>query len=234
MNNEVVDNKKSNVGIIIAVVAVALVIGIVLFFIFGKNNKDVAGDNKLDAATLNTVLNYLGIDSEGKPNNFTDDIIVRLYSGENYDAEEFVNEYALVNNLFDSEEYVNDKISGCEAVNDNDGLTRKCYLLSKDKFNMITELYNIDYTFDDVNDQNKIGDKYLYKYQVAVTAVFTEYKYVVNSAIYEDEAKTKIVLDTTRIETDLETNSTNTEGFKFYLTKNGDSILFNNIEAINN
>lgn len=228
--NETKNNSK--VGIIIAVIVVAVVAMVVgIFFVF--NGKTVI-DNNVDESTKNNVLTYLGIDSDGKPNAFNDDIVARGFSAENYNVLEFVNEYASVNNLFDTEEYFNDNINGCENNNDVDGVTRKCFLMSKDNFNMITQNYSLDYDFDKLDDNNKAEGKYLYKYQLAVSFEVSSFIYTVNSAVYEDDAKSKIVLDTTRVETDLETNDKRTDSIKFYLVKNGDQFLFDKVEVVNN
>ena len=231
MDNEVGKTKKNNTGIIIAVVVVVIVLVVGAFFLL-KDNGETVVDNKLDETTKNLVLSYVGIDQDGKPNGFNDDVVARGISGDNYNIKEFINEYATVNNMFETEEYFNDEVEGCENDNDNDGITRKCFLLSKEKFNKITSDYNFDYDFDDLEDEYKIDGKYVYKYRIAVSLTFSEYKYVINSAIYEDEAKTKIVLDTTREETDLETNVKTTNVIKFYLIKNGDKILFDKVEVI--
>lgn len=234
MENEVVNNKKNNTGIIIAVVVVLVIVGVVAFFLLRDNGKTPMGgnDNKLDDNTLNNSLTYLGIGTDGKPEAYNNDIVARGISGDNYDVEGFVIQYAEVKNLFEKDEYVNDNVKGCETNNDEGDFKRSCFLLSKDDFNMITEKYNLDYNYDKVSNDNKVDGKYLYKKQVVIEGNFSEYKYTINSAIYEDEAKSKIVIDTTRDINDLLTDTKSSENIKFYLTKTGDNVVFDKVEVI--
>ena len=235
MENEVVNNKKNNTGIIIAVVVVLVIVGVVAFFLLrGDGGKTPMGgnDNKLDDNTLNNSLTYLGIGTDGKPEAYNNDIVARGISGDNYDVEGFVIQYAEVKNLFEKDEYVNDNVKGCETNNDEGDFKRFCFLLSKDDFNMITKKYNIDYNYDKVDTENKVDGKYLYKKQVVIEGNFSEYKYTINSAVYEDEAKTKIVIDTTRDITDLLTEAKSVENIKFYLTKNENEVVFDKVEVI--
>ena len=97
---------------------------------------------------------------------------------------------------------------------------------------MITEKYNLDYNYDKVSNDNKVDGKYLYKKQVVIEGNFNEYKYTINSAVYEDEAKSKIVIDTTRDINDLLTDTKSSENIKFYLTKTGDNVIFDKVEVI--
>lgn len=234
MENEVVNNKKNNTGIIIAVVVVLVIVGVVAFFLLRDNGKTPMGgnDNKLDDNTLNNSLTYLGIGTDGKPEAYNNDIVARGISGDNYDVEGFVIQYAEVKNLFEKDEYVNDNVKGCETNNDEGDFKRSCFLLSKDDFNMITEKYNLDYNYDKVSNDNKVDGKYLYKKQVVIEGNFSEYKYTINSAVYEDEAKSKIVIDTTRDINDLLTDTKSSENIKFYLTKTGDNVVFDKVEVI--
>lgn len=234
MENEVVNNKKNNTGIIIAVVVVLVIVGVVAFFLLRDNGKTPMGgnDNKLDDNTLNNSLTYLGIGTDGKPEAYNNDIVARGISGDNYDIEGFVIQYAEVKNLFEKDEYVNDNVKGCETNNDEGDFKRSCFLLSKDDFNMITEKYNLDYNYDKVSNDNKVDGKYLYKKQVVIEGNFNEYKYTINSAVYEDEAKSKIVIDTTRDINDLLTDTKSSENIKFYLTKTGDNVVFDKVEVI--
>lgn len=234
MENEVVNNKKNNTGIIIAVVVVLVIVGVVAFFLLRDNGKTPMGgnDNKLDDNTLNNSLTYLGIGTDGKPEAYNNDIVARGISGDNYDVEGFVIQYAEVKNLFEKDEYVNDNVKGCETNNDEGDFKRSCFLLSKDDFNMITEKYNLDYNYDKVSNDNKVDGKYLYKKQVVIEGNFNEYKYTINSAVYEDEAKSKIVIDTTRDINDLLTDTKSSENIKFYLTKTGDNVIFDKVEVI--
>lgn len=234
MENEVVNNKKNNTGIIIAVVVVLVIVGVVAFFLLRDNGKTPMGgnDNKLDDNTLNNSLTYLGIGTDGKPEAYNNDIVARGISGDNYDVEGFVIQYAEVKNLFEKDEYVNDNVKGCETNNDEGDFKRSCFLLSKDDFNMITEKYNLDYNYDKVSNDNKVDGKYLYKKQVVIEGNFNEYKYTINSAVYEDEAKSKIVIDTTRDINDLLTDTKSSENIKFYLTKTGDNVVFDKVEVI--
>lgn len=235
MENEVVNNKKNNTGIIIAVVVVLVIVGVVAFFLLrGDGGKTPMGgnDNKLDDNTLNNSLTYLGIGTDGKPEAYNNDIVARGISGDNYDIEGFVIQYAEVKNLFEKDEYVNDNVKGCETNNDEGDFKRSCFLLSKDDFNMITEKYNLDYNYDKVSNDNKVDGKYLYKKQVVIEGNFNEYKYTINSAVYEDEAKSKIVIDTTRDINDLLTDTKSSENIKFYLTKTGDNVIFDKVEVI--
>lgn len=235
MENEVVNNKKNNTGIIIAVVVVLVIVSVVAFFLLrGDGGKTPMGgnDNKLDDNTLNNSLTYLGIGTDGKPEAYNNDIVARGISGDNYDIEGFVIQYAEVKNLFEKDEYVNDNVKGCETNNDEGDFKRSCFLLSKDDFNMITEKYNLDYNYDKVSNDNKVDGKYLYKKQVVIEGNFSEYKYTINSAIYEDEAKSKIVIDTTRDINDLLTDTKSSENIKFYLTKTGDNVVFDKVEVI--
>ena len=235
MENEVVNNKKNNTGIIIAVVVVLVIVGVVAFFLLrGDGGKTPMGgnDNKLDDNTLNNSLTYLGIGTDGKPEAYNNDIVARGISGDNYDIEGFVIQYAEVKNLFEKDEYVNDNVKGCETNNDEGDFKRSCFLLSKDDFNMITEKYNLDYNYDKVSNDNKVDGKYLYKKQVVIEGNFSEYKYTINSAVYEDEAKSKIVIDTTRDINDLLTDTKSSENIKFYLTKTGDNVIFDKVEVI--
>lgn len=235
MENEVVNNKKNNTGIIIAVVVVLVIVSVVAFFLLrGDGGKTPMGgnDNKLDDNTLNNSLTYLGIGTDGKPEAYNNDIVARGISGDNYDVEGFVIQYAEVKNLFEKDEYVNDNVKGCETNNDEGDFKRSCFLLSKDDFNMITEKYNLDYNYDKVSNDNKVDGKYLYKKQVVIEGNFSEYKYTINSAIYEDEAKSKIVIDTTRDINDLLTDTKSSENIKFYLTKTGDNVVFDKVEVI--
>ena len=234
MENEVVNNKKNNTGIIIAVVVVLVIVGVVAFFLLRDNGKTPMGgnDNKLDDNTLNNSLTYLGIGTDGKPEAYNNDIVARGISGDNYDIEGFVIQYAEVKNLFEKDEYVNDNVKGCETNNDEGDFKRSCFLLSKDDFNMITEKYNLDYNYDKVSNDNKVDGKYLYKKQVVIEGNFNEYKYTINSAVYEDEAKSKIVIDTTRDINDLLTDTKSSENIKFYLTKTGDNVIFDKVEVI--
>lgn len=235
MENEVVNNKKNNTGIIIAVVVVLVIVGVVAFFLLrGDGGKTPMGgnDNKLDDNTLNNSLTYLGIGTDGKPEAYNNDIVARGISGDNYDVEGFVIQYAEVKNLFEKDEYVNDNVKGCETNNDEGDFKRSCFLLSKDDFNMITEKYNLDYNYDKVSNDNKVDGKYLYKKQVVIEGNFNEYKYTINSAVYEDEAKSKIVIDTTRDINDLLTDTKSSENIKFYLTKTGDNVIFDKVEVI--
>lgn len=236
MENEVVNNKKNNTGIIVAVVVVLVIVAVVVFFLLSGKGGDetliTGNDNKLDDQTLNLSLSYLGIGADGKPNGFNDAVVARGISGDNYDVEEFVIQYATVNNLFEKDEYVNDNVKGCETNNDEGDFKRFCFLLSKDDFNMITKKYNIDYNYDKVDTENKVDGKYLYKKQVVIEGNFSEYKYTINSAVYEDEAKTKIVIDTTRDITDLLTEAKSVENIKFYLTKNENEVVFDKVEVI--
>ena len=235
MENEVVNNKKNNTGIIIAVVVVLVIVGVVAFFLLrGDGGKTPMGgnDNKLDDNTLNNSLTYLGIGTDGKPEAYNNDIVARGISGDNYDIEGFVIQYAEVKNLFEKDEYVNDNVKGCETNNDEGDFKRSCFLLSKDDFNMITEKYNLDYNYDKVSNDNKVDGKYLYKKQVVIEGNFSEYKYTINSAVYEDEAKSKIVIDTTRDINDLLTDTKSSENIKFYLTKTGDNVVFDKVEVI--
>lgn len=235
MENEVVNNKKNNTGIIIAVVVVLVIVGVVAFFLLrGDGGKTPMGgnDNKLDDNTLNNSLTYLGIGTDGKPEAYNNDIVARGISGDNYDIEGFVIQYAEVKNLFEKDEYVNDNVKGCETNNDEGDFKRSCFLLSKDDFNMITEKYNLDYNYDKVSNDNKVDGKYLYKKQVVIEGNFNEYKYTINSAVYEDEAKSKIVIDSTRDINDLLTDTKSSENIKFYLTKTGDNVIFDKVEVI--
>ena len=235
MENEVVNNKKNNTGIIIAVVVVLVIVGVVAFFLLrGDGGKTPMGgnDNKLDDNTLNNSLTYLGIGTDGKPEAYNNDIVARGISGDNYDVEGFVIQYAEVKNLFEKDEYVNDNVKGCETNNDEGDFKRSCFLLSKDDFNMITEKYNLDYNYDKVSNDNKVDGKYLYKKQVVIEGNFNEYKYTINSAVYEDEAKSKIVIDSTRDINDLLTDTKSSENIKFYLTKTGDNVIFDKVEVI--
>ena len=235
MENEVVNNKKNNTGIIIAVVVVLVIVGVVAFFLLrGDGGKTPMGgnDNKLDDNTLNNSLTYLGIGTDGKPEAYNNDIVARGISGDNYDIEGFVIQYAEVKNLFEKDEYVNDNVKGCETNNDEGDFKRSCFLLSKDNFNIITEKYNLDYNYDKVSNDNKVDGKYLYKKQVVIEGNFSEYKYTINSAVYEDEAKSKIVIDTTRDINDLLTDTKSSENIKFYLTKTGDNVIFDKVEVI--
>lgn len=234
MENEVVNNKKNNTGIIIAVVVVLVIVGVVAFFLLRDNGKTPMGgnDNKLDDNTLNNSLTYLGIGTDGKPEAYNNDIVARGISGDNYDVEGFVIQYAEVKNLFEKDEYVNDNVKGCETNNDEGDFKRSCFLLSKDDFNMITEKYNLDYNYDKVSNDNKVDGKYLYKKQVVIEGNFNEYKYTINSAVYEDEAKSKIVIDTTRDINDLLTDTKSSENIKFYLKKTGDNVIFDKVEVI--
>ena len=235
MENEVVNNKKNNTGIIIAVVVVLVIVSVVAFFLLrGDGGKTPMGgnDNKLDDNTLNNSLTYLGIGTDGKPEAYNNDIVARGISGDNYDIEGFVIQYAEVKNLFEKDEYVNDNVKGCETNNDEGDFKRFCFLLSKDDFNMITEKYNLDYNYDKVSNDNKVDGKYLYKKQVVIEGNFNEYKYTINSAVYEDEAKSKIVIDTTRDINDLLTDTKSSENIKFYLTKTGDNVIFDKVEVI--
>ena len=235
MENEVVNNKKNNTGIIIAVVVVLVIVGVVAFFLLrGDGGKTPMGgnDNKLDDNTLNNSLTYLGIGTDGKPEAYNNDIVARGISGDNYDIEGFVIQYAEVKNLFEKDEYVNDNVKGCETNNDEGDFQRSCFLLSKDDFNMITEKYNLDYNYDKVSNDNKVDGKYLYKKQVVIEGNFNEYKYTINSAVYEDEAKSKIVIDSTRDINDLLTDTKSSENIKFYLTKTGDNVIFDKVEVI--
>ncbi len=234
MENEVVNNKKNNTGIIIAVVVVLVIVGVVAFFLLRDDGKTPIGgtDNKLDDNTLNNSLTYLGIGADGKPEAYNNDIVARGISGDNYDVEGFVIQYAEVKNLFEKDEYVNDSVKGCETNNDEGDFKRSCFLLSKDDFNMITEKYNLDYNYDKVSNDNKVDGKYLYKKQVVIEGNFSEYKYTINSAVYEDEAKSKIVIDTTRDINDLLTDTKSSENIKFYLTKTGDNVVFDKVEVI--
>ena len=234
MENEVVNNKKNNKGIIIEVVVVLVIVGVVAFFLLRDNGKTPMGgnDNKLDDNTLNNSLTYLGIGTDGKPEAYNNDIVARGISGDNYDIEGFVIQYAEVKNLFEKDEYVNDNVKGCETNNDEGDFKRSCFLLSKDDFNMITEKYNLDYNYDKVSNDNKVDGKYLYKKQVVIEGNFNEYKYTINSAVYEDEAKSKIVIDSTRDINDLLTDTKSSENIKFYLTKTGDNVIFDKVEVI--
>lgn len=235
MENEIVNNKKNNTGIIIAVVVVLVIVGVVAFFLLrGDGGKTSMGgnDNKLDDNTLNNSLTYLGIGTDGKPEAYNNDIVARGISGDNYDVEGFVIQYAEVKNLFEKDEYVNDNVKGCETNNDEGDFKRSCFLLSKDDFNMITEKYNLDYNYDKVSNDNKVDGKYLYKKQVVIEGNFSEYKYTINSAVYEDEAKSKIVIDTTRDINELLTDTKSSENIKFYLTKTGDNVIFDKVEVI--
>ena len=233
MENEVVNNKKNNTGIIIAVVVVLVIVGVVAFFLLRGGKTPMGGnDNKLDDNTLNNSLTYLGIGTDGKPEAYNNDIVARGISGDNYDIEGFVIQYAEVKNLFEKDEYVNDNVKGCETNNDEGDFKRSCFLLSKDDFNMITEKYNLDYNYDKVSNDNKVDGKYLYKKQVVIEGNFNEYKYTINSAVYEDEAKSKIVIDTTRDINDLLTDTKSSENIKFYLTKTGDNVIFDKVEVI--
>lgn len=235
MENEVVNNKKNNTGIIIAVAVVLVIVVVVAFFMLRGNGGETpvnGNDNKLDDQTLNLSLSYLGIGEDGKPIAYNNNIVDRGISGDNYDVEGFVIQYATDNNLFEKDEYVNDNVSGCETNNDEGDFKRSCFLLSKDNFNMITERYNIDYNYDKVASDNKVDGKYLYKKQVVIEGNFSEYNYVINSAVYEDEAKTKIVIDTTRNMKDLLTDETSSENIKFYLTKTGDNVVFDKVEVV--
>ena len=235
MENEVVNNKKNYTGIIVAVVVVLVIVGVVAFFLLrGDGGKTPMGgnDNKLDDNTLNNSLTYLGIGTDGKPEAYNNDIVARGISGDNYDVEGFVIQYAEVKNLFEKDEYVNDNVKGCETNNDEGDFKRSCFLLSKDDFNMITEKYNLDYNYDKVSNDNKVDGKYLYKKQVVIEGNFNEYKYTINSAVYEDEAKSKIVIDTTRDINDLLTDTKSSENIKFYLTKTGDNVIFDKVEVI--
>lgn len=234
MENEVVNNKKNNTGIIIAVVVVLIIVAVVAFFLMRGDgeNKPVGGnDNKVDDQTLELSLLYLGIGKDGKPREYNNDIVAIAFSGDNYDFEEFVVQYAIAENLFEKEEYVNDNVKGCETNNDEGDFKRSCFLLSKDNFNMITEKYNFDYNYDKVADENKVDGKYIYKKQVVIEGEFSEYNYTVNSAVYEDEAKTKIVIDTTRDMTDLLTETKSSENIKFYLVKNGNNVIIDKVEV---
>ena len=233
MENEVVNNKKNYTGIIVAVVVVLVIVGVVAFFLLRGGKTPIGGnDNKLDDNTLNNSLTYLGIGTDGKPEAYNNDIVARGISGDNYDVEGFVIQYAEVKNLFEKDEYVNDNVKGCETNNDEGDFKRSCFLLSKDDFNMITEKYNLDYNYDKVSNDNKVDGKYLYKKQVVIEGNFNEYKYTINSAVYEDEAKSKIVIDTTRDINDLLTDTKSSENIKFYLTKTGDNVIFDKVEVI--
>ena len=233
MENEVVNNKKNYTGIIVAVVVVLVIVGVVAFFLLRGGKTPIGGnDNKLDDNTLNNSLTYLGIGTDGKPEAYNNDIVARGISGDNYDIEGFVIQYAEVKNLFEKDEYVNDNVKGCETNNDEGDFKRSCFLLSKDDFNMITEKYNLDYNYDKVSNDNKVDGKYLYKKQVVIEGNFNEYKYTINSAVYEDEAKSKIVIDTTRDINDLLTDTKSSENIKFYLTKTGDNVIFDKVEVI--
>lgn len=233
MENENVNNKKNNTGIIIAVVVVLVIVAVVAFFLLRGGKTPMGGnDNKLDDNTLNNSLTYLGIGTDGKPEAYNNDIVARGISGDNYDVEGFVIQYAEVKNLFEKDEYVNDNVKGCETNNDEGDFKRSCFLLSKDDFNMITEKYNLDYNYDKVSNDNKVDGKYLYKKQVVIEGNFNEYKYTINSAVYEDEAKSKIVIDTTRDINDLLTDTKSSENIKFYLTKTGDNVIFDKVEVI--
>ena len=234
MENEVVNNKKNYTGIIVAVVVVLVIVSVVAFFLLRGDGKTPIGgnDNKLDDNTLNNTLTYLGIGTDGKPEAYNNDIVARGISGDNYDVEGFVIQYAEVKNLFEKDEYVNDNVKGCETNNDEGDFKRSCFLLSKDDFNMITEKYNLDYNYDKVSNDNKVDGKYLYKKQVVIEGNFSEYKYTINSAVYEDEAKSKIVIDTTRDINDLLTDTKSSENIKFYLTKTGDNVVFDKVEVI--
>ena len=233
MENEVVNNKKNYTGIIVAVVVVLVIVGVVAFFLLRGGKTPIGGnDNKLDDNTLNNSLTYLGIGTDGKPEAYNNDIVARGISGDNYDVEGFVIQYAEVKNLFEKDEYVNDNVKGCETNNDEGDFKRSCFLLSKDDFNMITEKYNLDYNYDKVSNDNKVDGKYLYKKQVVIEGNFNEYKYTINSAVYEDEAKSKIVIDSTRDINDLLTDTKSSENIKFYLTKTGDNVIFDKVEVI--
>ena len=103
MENEVVNNKKNYTGIIVAVVVVLVIVAVVVFFLLSGKGGDetliTGNDNKLDDQTLNLSLSYLGIGADGKPNGFNDAVVARGISGDNYDVEEFVIQYATLNNL---------------------------------------------------------------------------------------------------------------------------------------
>lgn len=231
MNNE--NSNKNRFNNILIVVAVLCVIGVlVLYFIINKDDKSSI-DLSLDESSLNKALVYLGIGSDGVPNDFNDDIVRKTITGDKYNPYDLINEYARVNNLFNAEEYLNDNVAGCEYDNDQ-VIIQECYLLSREKFDMIVNLYNLNVTFDNVDVKNKVEDSYLYRHRIAVAGNHSLFKYNINSALFTDENKNSIVIDATREVTSIFDNSTEYENYKFYLSVNENGYLLENVELINN
>lgn len=233
MESEIVNNNKKNTSLILVIVASICVVVLLCVVLFTGNNEEGPVDKKLDVATLNIVLNYLGISEDGSVNDFNDDIVKKTILGDKYDPIDLIIEYANVNKLFDSQEYINDDVEGCESNND-DFLTKQCFLLPKKHFDMISDSYNLGIHFSDLSDDKKLNDNFLYKSQIAVDMSFSSYNYTVNSANYLNDEKTEILLDATRVTTTLYSDEKRYDNYKFYLTKNGDKVLLTNVELINN
>ena len=72
MESEIVNNNKKNTSLILVIAASICVVVLLCIVLFTGNNEEGPVDKKLDVATLNIVLNYLGISEDGSVNDFND------------------------------------------------------------------------------------------------------------------------------------------------------------------
>ena len=229
--------------IIIAFVVGCLVGALIMYFVPDKEdntntNTDspiapvVSRSGDVDDDTLNELLAYVDIESvnnigtAGELNS----VLVEYFSEGLATKLDIINEYALANSLFESDEYTSEDDEECYPINEGDAVSGvradHCYLLSKNSFNEINELYALDFDFSAFElayPTYVVDGQYLYKQRIIIGGIWNEYVYNINSAKYTNTDKSEILIETTRItNTNLEQNIA-TENISYTFEKNDDN-----------
>lgn len=195
-NNITEKEEKSLKVKVIVLVILLVVLGTYTLYSSFLSNKvsQTSEDLSVSEKVKEQVLDYLGIDS--KELTAYGDLNVSLINGGDLDI---IEAYAKANNLFESEEYVNDVECISSLSETRSGMQSICYLLSEDNFNKIAHLYGLNgfmnmfphEIYNDNMDTVYDDGEYYYVYRTftPVGGIWNDYEYKIDSINYINSEK---------------------------------------------